>query len=183
MAAIADPPLDTLVSQPRREIAFAARRADLRLTKVPRYPVLGQGGQKVDETRGVVVKFQDGQLSVPTEGKLRTEQGHEVDAAEILEWLQRHPLLGNHDEGFFEVPQAAPPVSEEETERIGEFSLLHDTDSLRAMLESEQRGWNRQGLVGPVTKAIARIEQIRADFEAQQEAEASQPAPKKAPKA
>jgi hypothetical protein len=33
-----------------------------------------------------------------------------------------------------------------------------------------------------VTKAIARIEQIRADFEAQQEAEASQPAPKKAPK-
>jgi hypothetical protein len=182
VAAIADPPLDTLTSQPRREVAYAARRADLRLTKVPRYPVLGQGGQKVDETRGVVIKFQDGQLRVPVDGTLLTEQGHEVDAAEILAWLKRHPLLGNHDEGFFEVPQAAPPVSEEETERVGEFSLLHDTDSLRAMLESERAGWNRQALVRPVEKAIARIEQIRADFEAQQAAETEKPTAKRAPK-
>lgn len=181
MAAIADPPTDVLVTQPRREKTYAARRGGLRLTKVPRYPVLGAGGQKVDETRGVVIAFRDGMLRIPTEGTVLTEQGHEVDAAEIVQWLDRHRLNGNHDEGFFEVPQAAPPVSEEETERIGEFSLLHDTDSLRAMLETEQKGWNRQGLVGPVSKAIARIEQIRADFEAQQDAEA-RPAPKRAAK-
>jgi hypothetical protein len=181
VAAIADPPLDTLTSQPRREVSFAARRDSLRLTKVPRYPVLGQGGQKVDETRGVVIKFQDGQLRVPTEGTMLTEQGHEVDAAEILAWLQKHPLNGNHDEGFFEVPQAAPPVSEEETDRIAEFSVMANVEGLQAMLESERAGWNRPALVRPLEKAVARIEQLQAEYLAQQEAE-EKPAAKRAPK-
>jgi hypothetical protein len=146
MAAIADPPLDTLVpASPGDRVRRAPRRPAAREEGAalpgPR-PGRPEGRRDPGRHRQVPGR----PARVPTEGTLLTEQGHEVDAAEILEWLQRHPLLGNHDEGFFEVPQAAPPVSEEETERIGEFSLLHDTDSLRAMLESEQRGWNRQGL-------------------------------------
>jgi hypothetical protein len=110
-----------------------------------------------------------------------TEKGHEVAAAEILAWLQRHPLNGKHDEGFFEVPQAAPPVSEEETDRIAEFSVMANVEGLQAMLESERAGWNRPALVRPLEKAVARIEQLQAEYLAQQEAE-EKPAAKRAPK-
>lgn len=181
MAAIADPPLDTLVSAPRPEKTYAARRGDLRLVKKPRYPVRGPGGEKVDETQGIIIPFKDGQLRVPLTGTMLTEQGHEVDAAEIIAWLEKHPLNGNHDEGFFSVAQAAPPISEDETEQMNTFALRHDLDSLRAMLEAEQRGWNRPALTRPIEKTIGEIEQLYAEVAAQQEAEAAsaKPAAKK----
>lgn len=182
MAAIADPPLDTLVSTPRQEKTYAARRGDLRLVKKPRYPVRGPGGEKVDETKGIIIGFKDGQLRVPTDGTMLTEQGHEVDAAEIIAWLEKHPLNGNRDEGFFAVPQAAPPVSEDENERIDDLSFGRDVSALRAMLEAEQRGWNRGELVRRLEKNIARAEQALQEFATQQaaaEADAAKSAAKK----
>jgi hypothetical protein len=54
---------------------------------------------------------------------------------------------------------------------MNSFVLRHDLDSLRAMLEAERRGWDRQALTRPIEKTIAEIEQLYAEVAAQQEAE------------
>lgn len=189
-AVAADPPnaqtlatgMDSLVSQPRQEVTYAARREDLRLVKEQRYPVLGPGGRQVSETRGVVIKFTYGQLRLPLEGKVTTEQGHQVDSAEIIAWLDSHHLNGNRDEGFFKVPQAAPGVTDEEIERITEAAMLHDTATLTAIRDAEMAGWRRQAILKVVEKRIAQAEQMKAEYEAQIEAQADE-APKAAKKA
>jgi hypothetical protein len=89
-------------------MTYAARRGDLRLVKKARYPVRGPGGEKVDETKGIIIGVPGRPASRAVVGTMLTEQGHEVDAGEIIEWLDRHPLNGNRDEGFFSVAQAAP---------------------------------------------------------------------------
>lgn len=185
MPAVADPPAqDSLVSQPRREVTYAARRENLRLVHTQRYPQFGPGGRQVGETEGVVIKFTDGMLRLPTEGKVLTEQGRKVDAAEIVAWLAEHPLNGNRDEGFFTVPQAAPGVTDDELEAITEAAMLHDLDKLRAIRESELAGWGRSQILRIVEKRIEQAEQIKADYEAsiEEQVEAPAPAAKKAAK-
>jgi hypothetical protein len=173
-------PTDTVVSQPRREVSFAARRDTLRLTKVARYPVRDQSGQKIDETHGVVIKFQDGMLRIPTEGKVKTEQGRDVDAAEIVAWLKQHPLNGDMHEGFWPIPQAIPLISGEEQERITQAAIMHDVETLDAILKSERAGWNRYEVVSQIERAVDQIEivqeQVRQQIEAEQ---AEKPAAKR----
>jgi hypothetical protein len=183
MAAVADPPVDTLVLKPRPEKMFASRRESLRLVVQAEYPNFGPQGQKIGTVSGGLrLAFTDGVLRVPLEGDVVTENGKRLPAADVLTWLERHPLLGSRDEGFFEVAQVAPPVSEAEVEAITEAAMLHDTDALTRILDAERAGWQRPALIRNVEKRLEQIAQMAADYAAQIEAQAGEPAAKAAPK-
>jgi hypothetical protein len=177
MTAVASPPSDTLVSQPSREVLFFSRRDKLILVHTPEYPVFGAQGQPTSmKTEGVRIEFRDGMLRVPLEGTVRTGQGRQFPAADLLKWLEEHPLLGDSYEGFSKLAQVAPPVSEEEQERITEAATVHDVDTLRQILDAEAAGWNRGAIVNVVRRRLEQIEQLRAQMETQLAAEAGEKA-------
>lgn len=184
MTAVASPPADSIVSQPAREKSYAARRGELKLVHTQEYPIYGPGGRQIGMEPGIRIKFTDGVLRIPLQGKITTEQGREIDAAPIVAWLDSHRLNGNREEGFFEVPQAAPPVTDAELDAIMEAGYTHNMDALEAILQSEQAGWGRTQIVQAVEKALTRIREMHAQMEAQraqEEAEAvKKPAAKKA---
>jgi hypothetical protein len=151
---------------------FLARRSDLRLVKTPKYPQFGQGGQKVGESRGEVLAFRDGRLDVPATGTMRLEDGTEIDAVEALEWLNRHPMLGSTEEGFWQIDQMAPPVSEEEINTLVEKSF--DEDALREIIRQEETGWQRPALLNPAHKAMERLMEVHAAMAAEQEQQAAE---------
>ena len=179
MTAVASPPSDSLVSQPTREVTYFSRRDGLTLVHTPEYPIFGAGGQPTSlRTEGVRIKFNDGMLRVPLEGTVTTEQGRTFPAPELIQWLENHRLLGDTYEGFQKLAQVAPPVSEEEQDRITEAATMHDVETLQQILDSELAGWKRPQIVNVVQRRLEQIAQIQAQFEAQQEAE--RPAAKKA---
>lgn len=182
MTAVASPPSDTLVSQPTREVTYFARRDKLVLVHTPEYPVFGAQGQPTSmKTPGVRIEFRDGMLRVPLEGTVTTQQGREFPAPELIEWLDAHRLLGDPYEGFSKLAQVAPPVSEEEQDRITEAATLHDVETLTQILDAERAGWNRAQVVNVVQRRLEQIEQIQAQFLAQQAEELeAKPAAKKA---
>lgn len=184
MAAVQDPPVDEIIQAPHRIVQFAAYRGELVLVHTPTYDILGPQGNKTGKTTdGVRVRFEDGMLRVPEEGHIVTEQGRKFDAPEMLEWLRDHRLNGNRDEGFWEVPMAAPPVSEAELEAVTGASIRADIRRLKSLLEAEERGWKRGELMRPIQKAIAAYDEYMAEMNEQAEAreadEAKQPAAKK----
>lgn len=187
MTAVADPPADTIISQPHRIVQFAARRSELVLVHTPTYDVLGAQGQKTGrETEGVRIRFTDGLLKVPEEGFVTTEQGRKFPAPDLLEWLREHRVNGNRDEGFWEVPKAAPAVSEAELDAVTDAAITADIERLRALLAAEENGWNRGELTRPIQKALARYEQFTAEMARQaeqREADEATPAAKPAPRA
>lgn len=178
MSAVADPPIDTIVSQPARERMFAARRSELILVMKTEYPERGPSGEQVGLKPGIRVQFRDGILRVPTEGTIKSQQGRDVPVDEVLAFLDRHPRFGDGEEGFVEIAQVAPPASEEETTAITELLGNADLEGLRAMLEREQAGWNRPVLTKPLLNSIETMERLQAQIEAQaaeREAEAKKP--------
>lgn len=193
MTAVAE--RDAIVSQPTREKVYSARREDLDLIKTARYPILNAttGAKSGQETPGITVGFRGGMLRLPLEGKIRTKHGIEVDAPEIIEWLERHPLFGDAFEGFIPVNVSAPPVSDEEQQQLVNASLDFDDETLELMLEQERAGWAREGLVVILEGAIVRIREtrakveaeatVRAEAEAAARAAADQPKPAAKPKA
>lgn len=180
MAAVDAPPMDTLVSQPAREVVFASRRDELVLVHTAEYPILNAAtGQRTGQTiGGVRIQFQAGQLRVPLEGDVVTAQGKRIPAPDLLEWLGRHHLNGDRHEGFFEMPRVAPPVSNEEFERINDASMWHDVAALTAILEAERTGWDRPMITRQVEKALSTIAEFQAQVAEQQAAEAEKPAAK-----
>jgi hypothetical protein len=107
-----------------------SRRAELRLTMVPRYPKLNQvTGAKQGETKGAFIGFRDGQVRIPKDGGVRhgrharrrrvgddgRRRGPQVD--------ERHRLFGNQLEGFWRVDPTAPPVSQEEMRALMNAAL------------------------------------------------------------
>jgi hypothetical protein len=182
MTAVAAPPNDTLVSQPAREVTYFSRRDGLKLVHTSEYPVFGPQGQRTGTTTvGVRIAFRDGMLRVPLEGEVTTDQGRSFPAPDLIEWLDNHRLLGDMHEGFQKLAQVAPPVSEEEQERITEAATLHDTDTLQRILDSELTGWKREQIVNVVQRRLAQIQQIQEQFAEQFEQEpAAKPAAKKA---
>jgi hypothetical protein len=178
MTAVASPPIDALL-QPAPEKMYAARRSQLVLVLKPEYPVRGPSGEQVDIKPGVRIQFKDGILRVPLEGKMKTAQGRDVDTADVLAFLEKHTLYGDPHEGFTEIPQVAPPASEQELTAITMAAASLDDGTLQQLLDTEQSGWNRPQLVGAIKRAMETIESIRRDVEAQAEAEAKKPAAKK----
>ena len=140
MTTASPPALDELVSQPAREVTYAARRSDLQLIKTPRYPQLGPGNVKVGETQGITLQFQMGLLRLPLEGTVMTKHGIEVDVSDLHPWLQSHRAYGDREEGFFIMEQAAPPVSAEEMERMMNAAMGLNNEELEAIIEAEQAG-------------------------------------------
>lgn len=181
MSAVTEP----LVSAPQKTMIFSARREDLRLTKVPRYPVYGASGQKVNESIGEVVCFKQGRLEVPLDGDFVLEDGRTAPAAEVLEWLQHHRLLGDAHEGFFEVTMAAPAPSAAEMEALVSAAVALDTDRLAEIAAQEEAGWGREAILSVARGAIERVEEFKAqvDAEAAEKAAQASEEPKPAPKA
>jgi hypothetical protein len=176
MTAVAAPPGDTIVSQPARLKTYAARRSELILVMKPEYPVRGPSGEQVDLTPGIRVAFSAGLLRVPLKGKVTTQQGREIPAAEVLEFLDSHRLNGDRHEGFFEVPQAAPPVSEDEMSQIMLSVAMGDTERLEAVLEAERSGWNRPEIIKGVEQGLSTLRTMAEQFEAQQKVDAKRQA-------
>lgn len=179
MAAVSDPPADTLVSQPAREVIYASRRDGLTLVHTPEYPILNSAtGQRTGQTiGGIRIQFQDGQLRVPLDGTVTTAQGKKLPAPDLLEWLDGHRLFGDTHEGFFRLPSVAPPVSDREFEAINEASMFHDVEKLQAILDAENSGWKRPTITRQIEKGLQLIADFQASVAAQQEAEAA-PKPK-----
>jgi hypothetical protein len=182
---------EQLVAPVASTVLFMSRRSDLRLVKVPRYPQFGAGGMKVGEQPGEAVEFREGRLDVPVAGKMELADGRKVNAQEIHDWLvgnaerdiPAHRLLGDVEGGFWRVDPVAPPVSEEELNRVTDATLDLDVATLREIMAQEEAGWNRDTLLNVARRQIDKIEAIRVEMEAQRaEAEAAEAKSKPGPK-
>jgi hypothetical protein len=177
MSAVATAPDEALVSQPDRGTIFVSVRSNLRLVRTPRYPIYGPGGRTVGEEQGEVIQFRNSRLYVPDEGTVTLEDGREVDAADLKDWLLNHRRLNDKHDGFFALQTAAPPVTQAEIEAITRAVLAVDVDALERVLEQETNGWGRQEVIGPVQDALTNIaalaEQARAQAAAKEQADAA----------
>lgn len=175
---------EALVSQPPTGVIFASRRSELRLVVTPKRPVFGTpaggfvGGQ-VSQSEGITLAFRGGQLLVPHDGDVISEEGTRVPAADVLTWLRSHRLFGDAMGGFWEVHTAAPPVSKDEIERIVNAALALDVPALEAILAAEQTGWERDEVIDQVQATIGKIEAAVA-AQAQQAEPKAKPAAKAA---
>lgn len=173
MSAVAE------ISKPDTAVLFAAKRDGLRLTKRPRYPLFGQGGEKVGEKPGEAVQFRDGTLRVTEQG-VELAEGGILPREEALEWLRGHKLFGDVHEGFTEVAQAAPRPTMEELTLITAATAQHDVATLERLLAAEVEGWDRVDVVSMIRQGLETIERIKAEVRAQIEAEqaaAAEPKP------
>jgi hypothetical protein len=164
---------DAIVSQPAREKVFTARREDLTLVLVPEYPILNAAtGQKTGQvSRGLRISFRGGLLRLPLEGTIRTENGHEVDVAEVWPYIENHRLNGDRFEGFVELAQTAPPVTPEEIQALTNAAITLNAEALQEIIDTETAGWGREELLSPAQSALTNIEALKA-------ADASEPAAK-----
>jgi hypothetical protein len=176
MATVAEP----LVTPTETSFLYMARRQSLRLIHTPRYDRYGAGGRKLGEDPGVAVAFSDGVLRVPKEGKVTLEDGRQVDADEIARWLDSHRLLGDIEEGFWRVDPSAPPVSEEEIERLMDAAMRLDVELLDEMARQEREGWGREAVIRRAEESAAKIRAALAAQEAEQAEEQAKPAGKPA---
>jgi hypothetical protein len=183
MAAVLENPQ---ISAPAKTVTFASGREELRLTKVSRYPVYGASGQKVSESIGEVVCFHDHRLEVPLEGEFVLEDGRTAPAAEIVEWLGKHRLLGDPHEGFFKVEMAAPAPTAEEMQALMDAGMALDVDRLAEIVKQEEAGWARPAILDVARGGIERIETYKkqaaeeAQLQAEQEAQDAEAAAMKA---
>lgn len=154
---------ERLVATPEDTVLFMCRRADLRLTKTPRYPIRGASGQQVGETQGQVVAFRDGVLRVPKDGPVVLEDGRETDSGEVIAWLEKHRLFRDLEDGFWRVDPTAPLVSSDEIAALLEIVALYDEEKLVAFIEQERSGWAREDLLGTAETALERMRKIQAE--------------------
>jgi hypothetical protein len=140
---------------------------DLRLVVVPRYPIYGPGGQKQGENPGQTLRFNEGVLRVPHDGTMTLEDGRQIDAQTVRDFIERHRLLGDLFMGFWKVDPVAPPISEEEMEQVLDAALNGDADRLRLIVEQERAGWGREVLIRRAEAQIEKIDRIRAELEAE----------------
>lgn len=172
--------MSTTLSKPDTTVLFMARREELRLTKRKRYPQRNpQTGEFLGYTPGEYVAFRSGVYRVPREGEIvlrdSLDGGHAtVDAAEVLEWLERHPLNGDLFEGFWKVDPTAPPVQDTEMDLLMELQANYDRAGLEQLLADEEAGWKREIVLNAARKGIERI--VAAEQAAEQAAKPAKPA-------
>jgi hypothetical protein len=151
------------VSRPDASDVWMAMRHDLRLVIEAIYPIYGPGGRVVGQERGKTIRFQEGVLRVPHKGKVKLEDGSDIDAATIRSFLENHRLVGDLYQGFWRVDPVAPPVQEEELEALLDAALRLDIDQLRRIAEDERSGWGREPVIRRAEDAIAKIEAMQAE--------------------
>lgn len=122
----------------------------------------GPDGERVFDV-GKHVGFVDGQLRVPLEGVATGTRGEKMDAAELIEFLEDHILFGNREEGFWRYYEAAPAVSQEESDQLIVFAEERDLEGIESFIEAEREGWNRPDLLrvaeGTRDRVKARLEE------------------------
>lgn len=169
-----------LVSAPAKVAQYAARRSELRLVKQGVYPIYGPGGQKVGDKPGETVEFRNGLLTIDlTQDETSIAAGRSIPTEELVEWLERHRLLGDREEGFFKVEVAAPAVSQDEMDRLLQAAVALDTDTLTAIIEAEEQGWARDAILEPARRAQASVQELH-EKAAEEQPEPPKSGPKKA---
>lgn len=166
-AAVAEPS----VAKPVR--VFVARRTDLRLVKEPIETRWGPNGRNMGKTQGESVQFIGGRFEVPTAdgATVKLEDGRTLDAAEFLEWIEAHPMLGNIEEGFIEFHAPPPEPSSFELEQLQALAIDHDLDGLEAFAAAEREGFARAGLLTVVDGTIERVKAAQAKAAAREHAD------------
>lgn len=152
-----------LVAEKPRTVMFLSRRRELRLVKVPRYPVHAAGGRQIGEEPGEAIAFRDGRCDVDPAGDFELEDGRKVPGSEILAWLAGHKRNGDVNEGFWEVDHLAPAPSSVELEQLVAAATELDADKLSELIRQEEEGWGREQIL---TVARGALEKVRAMHEA-----------------
>lgn len=170
MATVAEP----LVTPGEANYLYMARRQSLRLVRVPRGTLINPstGQREVGAIQGQAVAFHEGVLRVPKEGQVVLEDGKPADASEIAQWLDTHRLYGNVEEGFWRVDPTAPPVSQDELRQLMDAALNYDVVTLQEIVRQEREGWDRPALIEEAENALTKIEEMRRQLEAEQDAAA-----------
>ena len=175
---------EALVQQPERAVLFLSHRSDLRLVHTGRYPIMVPStGQRIGETSGVTVAFHNHEFRCPESGEVKImDPGGAgeatMDAADLLSWLQTHRRFGDPNEGFVRVDPKAPPIGQEEQERLMKAATEWDVDTLQSIAEQERAGWQREQVIRSAEGAIERILEAEERVRTQLEAEAAQAEPK-----
>lgn len=164
MSAVAETEAPTadqpLVSQPDASALFMARRSNMRLVLESIRTIRDAEGVAVDKTAGKTIEFREGTLRVPTDGRpVSFTNGEEGDSQAVLARLRKHRLLGDLQEGFWEVDPTAPPLSQDELDRMLSFALELDVDGLREFIRQEETGWAREALLDPARGTLKRVEE------------------------
>jgi hypothetical protein len=172
MSAVAE--ATPLVARKTDTLVFLARREDLRLTYIARRPQRdATTGAQLEPTRGVTFGFLNGSL------RLKPDEDGNVMVADpvggagetlvpletALKWLRRHRLNGDVNEGFWEVDPTAPPVAQDELDRIVAAATDWDVETLEEMVRQERAGWNRADLIHVAEGSIERIRAMEAKAE------------------
>lgn len=157
-AATADAPgaSEQLVAQPDTSIVFCSRREELKLVLKRTIQTYTKDGEVAETISGKRLKFTDGMLRVPRDPKatVRDEHGNEIPAGEVLKFLEKHHLYGNRMEGFWELEQPAPPVSEQELGNLTDLTIALDVEGLVRLIAEEGDGWARVELLNPAKRAL-----------------------------
>jgi hypothetical protein len=179
---------ELLVAPTDSTVLYVSRRSQLRLTMRPRYPQRDpSSGQLTGTTKGAFIGFRDGQVRIPKEGEyvaVDTLDGGEsapMPAEDIHDWLMRHRLYGNREEGFWRVDPTAPPVSQDEMRALMHAALTLDADMLNEIMRQEREGWGRSQILEEAQEALDKIQMI-AEQQQEEPAKAKPgPKPKAAP--
>jgi hypothetical protein len=156
---------DRLVSRPDSTVVFMARRTDLKLVKLRERARRNAEGDVAEVLPGERVAFVDGVLRVPASGRMRGEQGEDLDAAEVLLWLEGHHLLDDRFEGFWRLDEPAPVATEAEQATLAELGMELDVAGLEEFILQEEAGWAREALLGVARGSLERAKRMGAERE------------------
>lgn len=166
---------EQLVAPTETSYLYMSRRADLRLVRIPRYPIFAGGGRQVGEEPGQMLQFIENTLRVPKDGKVMLADGRRVDSGEILQWLDSHRRYGDVEDGFWRVDPTAPPVSQDELDRLLDAALNYDQDLLEEIVRQERAGWGRSQIIESAERSLAKIREMEV-LAAQEQAKAAKKA-------
>jgi HAMP domain-containing protein len=165
---------EQMVSVPDTSTLFMARRSELRLIRKAIMQTRDAEGRPAETIPGETVQFRDGVLRVPASGRMRLEDGRDASAAEILDWLENHPMRDDVQEGFWRVDPVAPPPSEAELEQLQELAMELDAPGLELFMEQERAGWNREKLLEVAQRSLERVQEKVTETDARREAALAQ---------
>lgn len=157
MSAVAEVD-EPLVTAPRAEKLYMASREDLELVKRRDLPQHDADGQRLEDKLGQRVQFRDGTLRIPLEDEaFKGKRGVEIPTQELLDWLDRHPLNGDMQDGFWLVPAPTPAPTEGELQNIVVLAEESNLQGLEDFIEQETAGWGREELLRVAEGARERV--------------------------
>lgn len=154
--AVAEKP-EQMVAAPPSAHTFLARRSDLKLVKKPERKRHDAEGNAIETLPGERIIFREGVLRVPHSGPMRGEKGEELDSADVLAFLEAHPLKGDRFDGFWLNEEPAPPMSSAEQSALNELVLELDDGGLVAFIAQEVDGWAREDVLKLAEESLERV--------------------------